>query len=146
MRLSEVLREKPQGVVGLPPSATAAQASALMEAERVGAVVVRDYRGRLLGILSERDLAIGLAAHGADLFRIRVGALMAIDVPTASPGDAVRDLVRTITERRARHVPVLDGETVVGVVSVGDLLKARLAEKNQENAVLQDLARARLPA
>jgi CBS domain-containing protein len=145
MRLSEVLREKPQRVVSLPPSATAADAAALMEAERVGAVVVRDYRGGLLGVVSERDLAIGIAAHGEALSRVRVGALMAVDVPTASPGDAVRDIMRTVTERRARHVPVLEGETVVGVVSVGDLLKARLAEKNQENAVLQDLARARLP-
>jgi CBS domain-containing protein len=146
MRLSEVLRDKPQRVVGLPPLATAAQASTLMNAERVGAVVVRDYRGGLLGVLSERDLAIGVAAHGGDLFRMRVGALMAIDVPTASPDDAVRDVIRTVTERRARHVPVLEGEAVIGVVSVGDLLKDRLAEKNQENAVLQDLARARLPA
>ncbi len=117
-----------------------------MQAEQVGAVVVRDYRGRLLGIVSERDLAIGVAAHGGDLFRMRVSALMAVDVPTAGPGDGVRDVMRTITERRARHLPVLEGETVVGVVSVGDLLKARLAEKNQENAVLQDLARARPPA
>jgi len=146
MRLSEVLREKPQRVVGLPPSATAAQASALMRAERVGAIVVRDYQGRLLGVVSERDLAIGVAAHGSDLARMRVSALMMVDVPTASPRDAVRDVMRTITERRARHVPVVEGEAVVGVVSVGDLLKARLAEKNQENAVLQDLARARLPA
>jgi CBS domain-containing protein len=146
MRLSEVLREKPQRVVGLPPSATAAEASALMETERVGALVVRDYRGGLLGVVSERDLALGIAAHGGELGHIRIGALMAIDVPTASPGDAVRDVMRTVTERRARHVPVLEGDTVVGVVSVGDLLKARLAEKSQENAVLQDLARARLPA
>jgi CBS domain-containing protein len=141
MKVSDILRERPRPLVSLPPSATPVEAATLMSAENVGAVLVRDDRGRLLGVLSERNLALAIAACGARLFRIRIGELMAVTRPTAAPGDAIRDVMRVMTERRARHIPVLDGETLVGVVSVGDLLKARLAEKMEEIAVLQDLAR-----
>jgi CBS domain-containing protein len=116
-----------------------------MKAQRVGAIIVRDDQGRLLGLVSERDLALAIAMHGAALFRIRLSDLMSTHAPTAHPGDAVRDVTRVMTDRRARHVPVIDDERVVGVVSIGDLLKARLAEKTQENAVLLDLTRARIP-
>jgi CBS domain-containing protein len=141
MKVSDVLRGRPRRLVSLPPSATAVDGAALMEAENVGAVLVRDDRGRLLGVLSERNLALAIATRGARLFRSRVDELMSVARPTAAPEDAIRDVMRMMTERRARHIPVLDGETVVGMVSVGDLLKARLAEKIEERAVLRDLAR-----
>ncbi|HEX3408022.1 MAG TPA: CBS domain-containing protein, partial [Caulobacteraceae bacterium] len=79
--------------------------------------------------------------RGARLFRTPVSELMSVASVTAVPGDDIREVSRVMTARRARHIPVLEGETVVGVVSVGDLLKARLAEKIEENAALQDLAR-----
>jgi CBS domain-containing protein len=146
MRLSDVLRDKQSRIVELPSSATAVEAAALMRTEKVGAIIVRDYQGRLLGLVSERDLALAIVTHGAALVRLRLSELMSTHAPTAHPGDTVRDVTRTMTDRRARHVPVIDNERVVGVVSIGDLLKARLAEKTQENAVLLDLARARIPA
>lgn len=146
MRLSEILRDKPPRIVGLPPSATAIDAAVLMRTEKVGAIIVRDYQGRLLGLVSERDLALAIATHGAALFRVRLSELMSTHGPTARPNEAIRDVTRTMTDRRARHVPVIDDGRVVGVVSIGDLLKARLAEKTEENAVLLDLARARIPA
>jgi len=145
MRLSEILRDKPAGAVELPPSATAIEAAALMKSEKVGAILLRDNQGRLLGLVSERDLALAIASHGAALFRMRLSELAAAYPPTANPTDAVRDVTKIMTERRARHVPVVDDGRVVGVVSIGDMLKARLAEKTQENAVLLDLARARIP-
>jgi CBS domain-containing protein len=144
MQLQEVLRNKPDHVVTLPPSASLTKASALMLLERVGAVVVCEGE-RILGILSERDLAVAIAVRGPDLFSRRVGELMSV-VPIATPADSVRDVMRTMTEKRAGHIPVVDGASVVGVVSLGELLRSRLAEKIQENAVLQDLAHARLPA
>jgi CBS domain-containing protein len=66
-------------------------------------------------------------------------------VPTASPADPIQDVMRTMTERRARHLPVVENGRVIGVVSIGDVMKSRLSEKIQENAVLQDLARFRAP-
>ena len=146
MTLYEILRGKPARIVSLPPSATAAQAAALMKAERVGSIVVTDENRRMVGVLSERHLALAIATRGARLSRTPVGELASLAAPTASEGDSVRDVIRTMTEGHARHIPVLEGGAVVGVISIGDLMKARLAEKSQENAVLQDLARARLPA
>jgi CBS domain-containing protein len=144
MRLQDVLRNKSDHMITLPPGASLTQASALMMTERVGAIVVCEG-GRILGILSERDLALALSELGQDLFSRCVGELMTVDVPIAAPSDPVIDVMRTMTEKRARHIPVVEGESVVGLVSIGDVLKSRLAEKVQENAVLQDLARARLP-
>lgn len=144
MQVSEVLRNKVGHIVSLPPNASVIQAATLMKRETVGAILIRDDQGRILGVLSERDLALAIAALGPSLFNRHVDELMTVGVPTAKPGDSVRDVMRTMTERRARHMPVLEEETVVGVVSIGDLLKSRLAEKIQENAVLHDLARAHL--
>jgi CBS domain-containing protein len=142
MRLLEILRGKPRRIVSLPPTATTLEAARVMAAERIGAVVVLEESGRLAGVLSERDLALGIASHGARLLKTRIGRLMTVGGPTASPKDTVAEVVRLMTRERARHVPVLDGARLVGVVSVGDLLKARLGENTEENAVLQDLARA----
>ena len=146
MRVSELLREKPERVVSLPPTARPNEAAALMRREKVGAVLISDDGGRILGILSERDLALAVATHGPSLFDQQVAELMSVNVPTARRGDAVRDVMRVMTERRARHVPVVDGGVVLGVISIGDVLKSRLAETVQENAVLHDLARAHLAA
>jgi CBS domain-containing protein len=146
MRLSEILRDKPFRLIALPPSATALEAATLMKDEHVGAVLVLDAAGRLQGLVSERELALALATHGAALLRRHVGELMSVGGPTARAEDSVLDAMRAMTERRARHVPILDGETVIGVISIGDLLKARLVEQARENAVLQELARARLAA
>jgi CBS domain-containing protein len=140
MRLQDVLRGRPDQVVILPPKASLSQASALMMLERVGAILVCEG-GRILGILSERDLAVAIAVRGPELFGLCVSELMSVNVPRAAPSDAVSDVMRTMTEKRARHVPVVDGEAVLGLVSLGDV---RLAEKIQESAALQDLARARL--
>jgi CBS domain-containing protein len=137
----EILRGKPRRIFSLPPTATSLQAARLMAAERIGAVVVLDDSGGLAGVLSERDLALGVASHGERLLKTRIGRLMTVGGPTASPRDTVAEVVRLMTRERARHVPVIDGGRVVGVVSVGDLLKARLGEKTEEIAVLQDLAR-----
>jgi CBS domain-containing protein len=146
MRLFEILRDKPFRLIALPPTAAAIDAAALMKAEHVGAVLVLDDAARLLGVVSERDLVLGVAADGPTLFRRRVAELMSVGGPTARPSDSVLHVMRAMTERRARHVPVLDGDTVVGVISIGDLLKARLAEKTQENAILQELAQVRVAA
>lgn len=143
MRLSDILAGKPRRTVALPPTATAMEASSLMEQEVVGAVVVVGDYGRLLGIVTERHLAIGIAASGARLFRRPLSEIMRPGGPTATPGDSIGDIIRLLSGLHVRHVPVLEGGAVVGVVSSGDLLEARLVEKGR---VLKDLAQARLVA
>jgi signal-transduction protein with cAMP-binding, CBS, and nucleotidyltransferase domain len=145
MRLSDVLHSKAARVVSLPPNASVAEAASLMKREGVGAVVIRDDEQGLLGLVCERDLVLAIAAFGRQLFDRQVGSLMALDVPTASRADPIQDVMRTMTERRARHLPVVENGRVIGVVSIGDVMKSRLSEKIQENAVLQDLARFRAP-
>jgi CBS domain-containing protein len=144
MRLQDVLLSKPDHMITMRPKAPLSQASALMMMESVGAVLVREG-GRFLGILSERDLAVAIAVRGPELFSLCAGELMSVGAPIAAPGDSITDVLRMMMERRARHLPVVDGGAVVGMVSLGDVL-SRLAEKAQENAVLQALPRARLPA
>jgi CBS domain-containing protein len=143
MRLSEVLRGKPDRLVTLPPTAPIKQASMLMKREGVGAVLVCDERRRVLGVVSERDLALAVVALGQSMFELSVGDLMSQDPPTASPDDAVQSVMRVMTEQRARHMPVVEDAVVVGMVSIGDLLKSRLAEKIYENEVLLDISRVR---
>jgi CBS domain-containing protein len=145
MRLSDVLHSKAARVVSLPPNASVAEAASLMKREGVGAVVIRDDEQGLLGLVCERDLVLAISAFARQLFDRQVGSLMALDVPTASPADPIQDVMRTMTERRARHLPVVENGRVIGVVSIGDVMKSRLSEKIQENAVLQDLARFRAP-
>lgn len=134
MRLSEVLRDKPGGVVTLPPTASVVEAAALMQAEGVSAVLVCVDARHVLGVLSERDLALATAAFGREFFDLCIGELVTTDAPTASPTDAVRSIMQVMTERRAAHVTVIEDGVVTGVVSLGDLLQSRLAEMTLENA------------
>jgi CBS domain-containing protein len=144
VRLSDILAGKPRRVVTLPSTATAMEASSLMEREVVGAVMVVDARGHFLGVVTERHLALAIASSGARLFRRPLSEVMRPGGPTASPGDSVGDIIKLVSRLRIRHVPVLEGSALVGVVSSGDLLETRLEEKDRESAVLHDLARARL--
>lgn len=146
MRVSELLNKKGSDVVSLPPIASVLQAADLIKRKTVGAILIRDDRGQVLGVLSERDLVVAIAELGQNVFSYPVGELMSTSVPTTSPSDAVRDVMRIMTERRARHIPVVEAGNVVGVISIGDVLKSRLAEQVQENAVLHDVARAHLAA
>jgi signal-transduction protein with cAMP-binding, CBS, and nucleotidyltransferase domain len=134
VRLGEVLRDKPDRVVTVPPTASAAEAAARMQAEGVGAVLVCVDGRHVLGVLSERDLALAAAAFGREIFDLCAGELMTADAPTAGPTDAVRSILHVMTERRAQHVTVLEDGVVTGVVSLGDLLKSRLAEMALESA------------
>lgn len=146
MRISDVLKDKNHRLVTVSASATIGQAVSRMRDERVGALIVRTVNGRLIGVLSERDVVLGLHTHGATLLDMAVDDVMTLGVPTASPADSITQTMKVMTERRARHLPVIEDGTVVGLVSIGDITKYRLVEKAEENSVLQDLARVRLAA
>ncbi len=144
MRISDVLKDKNHRLVTIPSSASIAKAVSHMHDERVGALIVRTGPGRLVGVLSERDIVLGLRTHGAALLGMAVDDVMTLGVPTASPTDSITETMKVMTERRARHLPVIEDDIVVGLVSIGDITKYRLAEKTEENSVLQDMARIRL--
>jgi Predicted signal-transduction protein containing cAMP-binding and CBS domains len=142
--VAEVLNRKGHTVASILPSETVETAARTLTEKRIGALVVRDRRGKLIGILSERDIVRAVALHGADALEHRVEELMTKEVKTCRPADTVKDLMQMMTLRRHRHVPVCDdaGE-LVGVMSIGDAVKARLDEQAHEVAVLKDLALVR---
>jgi len=146
MLIEDILRHKGRRVISIAPQAKLAAAIDLMAYEQVGALVVLDDNGRLLGVVSERDVVRATAALGKTSLSASVREVMTVGGPVADPRDIVAKVMQLMTVNRARHVPVTYDDHVVGLVSIGDVVKSRLQEKIAENAVLQDMARANLLA
>lgn len=146
MLIEDILRHKGRRVISIAPHSELAAAIELMAYEQVGALVVLDDSDRLLGIVSERDIVLATAKAGKLALSLPVHGVMTRGSPHADPRDTVADAMRVMTTNRTRHLPVTHGGHVVGLVSIGDVVKSRLQEKIEENAVLQDMARARLAA
>ncbi len=111
-----------RGTVTLSPAATLRDAAVVMEREEIGAVVVV-VDGRVAGLLSERDV-VGAVANGEDVDDVRAEDVMAVDVVTASVGDTVAQAAEAMLAGNIRHLPVVDGDTVAGMVSIRDVLEA----------------------
>jgi CBS domain-containing protein len=129
MKVSSLLQQKSARIIAIRMDATAARAARLLHAENVGAVVVKDTCATegdvVLGILSERDILRALVDHGTAALKMPVSALMTRDVVSCRPGDEL-DLVAALMDRHhVRHVPVVDGEALIGVVSIRDILTKR---------------------
>jgi CBS domain-containing protein len=136
VRISDVLRGKGSDVVTVDPSATVADLLGRLSERNVGALPVVDG-AHLVGIVSERDIVRRLHLGGADVLQLQVAEIMTTEVTTCSPTDSVVDLARVMTERRFRHLPVVvDGE-LCGIVSIGDLVKARIDMLEVEREQLQ---------
>jgi len=138
MLIGQILGAKGSKVTSATPDATIAEVARLLKQHRIGAVVVTEPDGRLCGIISERDLARGLADHGAGLLDMRVRQLMTPDVVTCAPGDSLEHLMQTMTEGRFRHLPVVKDGEMVGIISIGDVVKHRLLELEAETHLLHD--------
>ena len=126
MKVEDILRVKGSNVVTVPPTATLITLVHRLKLERVGAIIVSRDGKTIDGIISERDVAWGLAEHGADLLNFQVADLMTKSVVTCSPDDTIASIAGIMTERRLRHLPVQLNDELVGVVSIGDVVKHRL--------------------
>ena len=128
MRISQVLAAKPsQDVVTVSPDANVRDLLGLLAEHNVGALVVSTDGSHLDGIVSERDVVRRL--HEDDgLLGAKVSSIMTTDVRTCEGNAAVNDLMQLMTEHRVRHVPVVDGDAVVGIISIGDVVKSRMQE------------------
>lgn len=126
MRIGEVLARKPsREVVTVGPATTVRELLGVLAEHNIGACVV--CRGeRIEGIVSERDVVRRLHAEGPAAVERPVAAIMTSDVAVCSPDDGLEELLGVMTERRVRHLPVVDGERLVGIVSIGDLVKHRI--------------------
>jgi CBS domain-containing protein len=143
MKVADILRAKGSAVKTVKPDETALELSQQLRTERIGAAIVSHDGRSIDGIISERDLAYGLAAHGSRLPTIAVSQLMTKTVIVCSPEDSITDVMKLMTQRRIRHLPVKDGDQLVGIISTGDVLKHRLGELQMEANVLRDYAIAR---
>jgi CBS domain-containing protein len=138
VHISSLLRRKGSDVATIEGSASVRDALARLAEHRVGALVVSSDGRAVEGIISERDVVRGLHEHGAGLLTEPVSAVMTAEVVTCVPDAGVEQLARTMTDHRVRHVPVVRDGALVGIVSIGDVVKARLDELEDERARLVD--------
>jgi CBS domain-containing protein/beta-phosphoglucomutase-like phosphatase (HAD superfamily) len=143
MRVSDILKAKGSAVKTIEPNATLRALAQSFRKEAVGAMLVLDAEGKLQGIVSERDLARGIDEFGPSLTEMRVSDLMTRSVVTCAPDDRLAIVANVMTQRRIRHLPVVVDGAVVGLISIGDVLKHRLDEVQLEASVLRDVARVR---
>jgi CBS domain-containing protein len=141
MSISDVLHGKSNQVVKVVPTDTVLAAVTRLAEYRIGAVVVEDDWMRLAGIFSERDFVNATARYGAEALNFPVERLMTRRVITCRPSDRVETALGAMTMAKIRHLPVVDDGKLVGIVSIGDLVKHRLDEKALEANVLLDIAR-----
>lgn len=137
MQVRDLLKAKGKKVASTNPHTPLADAARLMTRHRIGALVVIDQTGALSGIVSERDVARNLATHGPNLVEMHVDQIMTRKVMTCTPDDDLKSLMARMTEGRFRHLPVVQDETLCGIISIGDLVKHRLEELESENHQLQ---------
>jgi CBS domain-containing protein len=132
MFVSNILKTKGNTVVSMTSDQPISDALALMMEHRIGAVLVCDTLGGIAGILSERDLVRAMHRNGKAVFDRKVGDLMTTPVVTCSPKDPVAAIEGMMTSQRFRHVPVVEDGKLVGVVSIGDVVKSRIEEAEAE--------------
>lgn len=132
MIVAEILKGKGASIVSLTAGQHISEALALMSQHRIGAVLVLDDQGGIAGILSERDLVRAMNKLGKAVFDKQVGELMTSPVVTCSPTDPVPAIEGMMTSQRFRHVPVVDDGKLVGIISIGDVVKTRIEEAEAE--------------
>jgi len=128
MRISDVLARKGSLVATVRPTTTINDALDKMAEHNIGALIVRDADGEIVGIVSERDIVRALPQRGPEVLNAEVSEIMTSPLVTATPQTDVVDAMRSMTDKRVRHLPVLDDGELVGIVSIGDIVKNRIDE------------------
>jgi len=132
MIIADLLRQKSNDIFKIKTNDSIADAAIALTDRKIGALLVEDDSGKIAGIISERDIVGGMGPHGADLHDVPVSELMTTGLVKCAPGDTVLEAMALMTDRRIRHLPVFDGDELVGLISVGDLVKCRISEVQAE--------------
>lgn len=138
MDVAQLLGDKGHDVVSIEPTRTLAEAIQTLSSRRIGAVVVTGADGSLVGILSERDIIRALGANGAGALEGAVSQVMTAKVVTCRPQTSVDELMEIMTSGRFRHVPVVESGKITGIVSIGDVVKHRVAAIEAESRAMRD--------
>lgn len=137
MFVSDILRTKGNVIHSGTPEMTVARAASEMTGRKIGSLLVLDREAGIAGILSERDIVRGLATFGAECLDGPVSQLMTHGVTTTVPGATIAQAMEIMTQGRFRHLPVMDGGKLAGMISIGDVVKYRLAEATREVEEMQ---------
>lgn len=133
MTLGELLRIKgPMEILKIGASDCIADAATKLTKNEIGALLVEDASGSIEGILSERDIVGAMGTHGADLHDIAVSELMTVNLIHCKPTDSINEAMAMMTDRHIRHLPIFDDDSLVGFISLGDLVKCRISEVQAE--------------
>jgi CBS domain-containing protein len=143
MHVADILKTKGNAVTTVRPDLSIEHLAQRLRAEHIGAAIVSESGTSVDGIISERDIARGLAEHGAAIMSMTVADLMTRAVVTCSPQDTISHVSKVMTKRRIRHLPVTEAHKLTGIVSIGDVVRHRLNELELEANVLRDYAVSR---
>jgi CBS domain-containing protein len=132
MTVAAILKHKGYQVTTVGPTASIAEVAEVLSKHRIGAALVMDRVDQLLGIISERDVVRSLAANGGHTLEMTAGQLMTRALQIATPDTTVEEAMRMMTEGRFRHLPVIDHGRVAGLISIGDVVKARIMQQTHE--------------
>jgi CBS domain-containing protein len=138
MTVKALLAAKGGDVVTIEPNTSVLAASRLLAERRIGALVVTGADRRVVGIVSERDIVQRLAVHGAATLDLPLNEIMTRKVMTCHPTDTISSLMERMTQGKFRHLPVVDQGRLIGIVSIGDVVKHRLEEMEREQSALRD--------
>ncbi|HAK61779.1 MAG: CBS domain-containing protein [Pseudomonadota bacterium] len=138
MLVADILRDKGGEVISVGPEDSALSAARTLSKRGIGSVLVRAADGEVLGILSERDMLHGLARHAGALMHYRVRDLMTKELETCTPDETLAALMERMTQRRVRHLPVVENGALLGIVSIGDVVKYLIAEQMAETEALKN--------
>jgi CBS domain-containing protein len=138
MKVSDILGAKGRDVVGIEPTANLRTAAELLAQRKIGAAIILGAGGRIAGILSERDIVRAIAKSGAAALDLPVGQAMTREVMTCSEDDTCAEIMERMTSGRFRHLPVLRDNQLVGLVSIGDVVKQRVEEIERETEAMRE--------
>lgn len=140
MLVQQILRDKAVGeVVTIAPGSSVGEAAKILSSRRIGALVVSSDGSDVAGILSERDIVRAIGANGPGCLADPVESLMTSKIISATKDETVESVLGKMTRGRFRHMPVMEGAAMVGLISIGDVVKAQLAELSMEKAALEGM-------
>ncbi len=137
MTVRQILKSKGATVTAVPAAEPVRNVATLLHESRIGSVIVHNEELMPIGILSERDIVRGIAEQGATALDAPASTLMTADIITCGPDDHIDRLMQVMTDQRVRHLPVLENGHLAGIISIGDLVKARIGELESEGEALR---------
>lgn len=145
MKAKDILATKGTRVVTVEKECTIIDAMSIFSANRVGSLLVQDKDGTILGIIGARDVLMAVINHLEEIKNLTVEKVMTTDLIVGSPDDKVDYLMAIMTENRIRHIPIFEGKDLKGLISIGDVVKSQMKEKDVENKYLKDYIADKYP-